>query len=65
MVGVRRLEGFMVSSFFLSRILESFSSKNEEDFLDAACNPQGFLLSDASSEPVIEAEVFVGQVASH
>ena len=26
---------------------------------------QGFLLSDASSEPVIETEVFVDEVASH
>ena len=27
--------------------------------------PQGFFLFDAFSEPVIEAEVFVNQVASH
>ena len=64
MVG-RRLVGFMGSSSFLSKIWKSFSSENEDNTFDGIRHPQGFLLSDASSEPVIEAEVFVDQVASH
>ena len=55
----------MGSSSFLSKIWKSFSSENEEGLFDGVRYPQGFLLSDASSEPVIEAEVFVDQVASH
>jgi hypothetical protein len=55
----------MGSSSFLSKIWESFSPENEDNPFDGACNPQGFLLSDASSEPVIETEVSVDEVASH
>lgn len=55
----------MNSSSFLSKIWKSFPSENEENLFDATRYPQGFLLPDASSEPVIEAKVFVDQVASH
>jgi hypothetical protein len=55
----------MGPSSFLSGISESFSSENEEGLFDGVRYPQGFLLSDASSKAIIEAEVFVDQVASH
>jgi hypothetical protein len=44
---------------------ESLPPEQEDNPFDGAYNPQGFLLSDASSEPVIEAEILVDQVASH
>jgi hypothetical protein len=55
----------MGTSSFLSWISESFSSENEEGLFDGVRYPQGFLLSDAFSEPVIETEVSVDEVASH
>jgi hypothetical protein len=55
----------MGSSSFLSQIWESFSPENEDNPFDGDRYLQGFLLSDLPSEPVIRAEVFIDQVASH
>jgi len=44
---------------------KSFPTEQEDNPFDGVRYPEGFLLSDASFEPVIETEVFVDQVASH